>query len=50
MNRKTLTTLQWVKAAFALPFIPGYYLRVASTIAPIPTAKVASVAKTLLIH
>jgi hypothetical protein len=50
MNRGKLTTLQWIKAAFGLPFIPGYYLRIASTIAHIPTAKVASLAKTLLMH
>ena len=50
MNRENLTTSQWIKAAFALPFIPGYYLRVASTLTHIPTATVASWAKALLIH
>jgi glycosyltransferase involved in cell wall biosynthesis len=50
MSREKLTTLQWIKAAFALPFILGYYMRVASTLAHIPTAALASRAKALMIH
>ena len=42
MSRDTLTTFQWLKAAFALPFIPGYYMRVASTLTHIPSAALAS--------
>jgi glycosyltransferase involved in cell wall biosynthesis len=49
MYREELTTLQWIKAAFALPFIPGYYMRVASTLAHIPSAALTSWAKALLI-
>ncbi len=50
MNRETFTTLQWIKAAFALPFIPGYYMRVASRLTHIPSAALASWAKALLMH
>jgi glycosyltransferase involved in cell wall biosynthesis len=31
--RKRLTTSEWLKAAFALPFIPAYYTNVACTLA-----------------
>jgi glycosyltransferase involved in cell wall biosynthesis len=50
MDRSKLTTLEWIKAAFALPFIPGYYMRVASTLAHSPTVALASWAKALLLH
>jgi glycosyltransferase involved in cell wall biosynthesis len=50
MDRSRLTTLEWIKAAFALPFIPDYYMRVASTLAHSPTAALASWAKALLLH
>jgi glycosyltransferase involved in cell wall biosynthesis len=50
MNREKLTTLQWIKAAFALPFIPAYYWRVASTLTHIPAGTFASWAKALLMH
>jgi hypothetical protein len=50
MYRDRLSTFQWIKAAFALPFIPGYYMRVASTLTHIPSAALASWAKALLMH
>ena len=46
----SLNTMQWIKAAFALPFIPGYYMKIASTLARIPAVSLVSLAKTLLIH
>jgi glycosyltransferase involved in cell wall biosynthesis len=48
MYRETLTTFQWIKAAFALPFIPGYYMRVASTLTHTPRISLESWAKALL--
>jgi glycosyltransferase involved in cell wall biosynthesis len=50
MYRDTLTRVQWLKAGFALPFIPAYYWRVASTLTHVPSIALASWAKALMMH
>jgi glycosyltransferase involved in cell wall biosynthesis len=50
MYRDTLSRVEWVKAAFALPFIPGYYRRVAFTLTHVPSHALSSWAKALMMH
>ena len=50
MYRETLTTFEWVKAAFALPFIPSYYKKVASTLSHMPSRALVSWAKILFMQ
>ncbi|MGH7369198.1 MAG: glycosyltransferase family A protein [Candidatus Rokuibacteriota bacterium] len=47
MYRNRLTRLQWLRAAFTLPFIPAYYARVASTLLETGKYSVADRAKVL---
>lgn len=47
MYRQRLSPLQWVKAGFALPFIPDYYRAVMQTLTAASVSKVWSVFKQL---
>jgi hypothetical protein len=40
MYRKTLPPIQWIRAAFVLPFIPAYYRAVISTLISISKSAV----------
>lgn len=49
LYKQRLTPFEWLKAAFALPFVPGYYLRVACTLGDACKGALASRAKKVLL-